>query len=162
MNHKYFNRGRRRTLKALGAAGSVAALPAWVVNAQASSSSNVESDAIKPTSNLAISFSDSYHAGAQLISLSNNGHKDMTMHHIYPGIVSTAGKTYDLNELMTDGNITIPAGRTQVYRINPVDPSRTEKSTTGRRPNGQSIQVSTIERSFNKAHAVNTTRYCLV
>lgn len=163
MDDSTFNPGRRNTLKVIGVAGSSLALPAWIVNAQAAQTQRSEAHTSMPANPLHISFSDSFHAGAQLVSLTNNSSDLLTVRHIYPGIVSTAGKVYDLNDLLQDGELTISAGKTQVYRLSAIKNYRSEKAAPIGIDNskGKTLEVSTIERSFNKAHSVTTTRYLM-
>lgn len=132
------NTNKRRTLKTLAAATTVALAPA-MTNA---TNSNRAAESIRCSDGTGLQLNFKKNAADQIVTISNTSGSPITVKHVYPGIVQADGKNYDVNSLLKRDRLTIGAYSSVDLTINP-----TAQATEQPLPDGF---------TFNKPLSVST------
>ncbi len=158
---------KRKTLVTLGGSALVTALPS--LSAAAVVGNSALQTEIKQPRDTLVSLSDStYELSISLlvddqptVKITNNSDKLVIVRHIYPGIVHTGEKTFDLNSLFDKSAYAIGAGKSRSIPI--VETVATQHETSyPRHRAGKPLRVANLVAHVGKQtqlqQVVNSTR----
>ncbi len=148
------NHTRRNTLKTIAAATAVAIAPA-VASAAASQPYNKPASTAH-TTGLQLEFGNGL--SGQLVTISNNSDKAITLKHVYPGIVHANGKTYDINSVLQKKAMTLAAGSSLNVPLNAIAQTTTEQPLPKGLRFSKPLKVSTRVRNMSGETPVTTLR----
>ena len=157
---------KRSSMKKLVAATGVLAAPA-VLNASPlnTATHSVVSEAVSESvslrgTGLVISLADHNPVtGRRKVVIRNITNKDVTLSHVYPGIVSTSEGNYDLNELLASGPKVFNAQQTGEFTLSAVQNKPVERKLPAYQLQTANAEVVT---TINNGQSVSTTRQLFV
>ena len=127
------NTSRRTTLKlfsaTLATAGTVSLAPlkalAGLVQAPESTTSDSETELSSHQHEatdvvLSVDRLSELHGGHSVVTILNRSQAAVTLRYIQPGFVHAEGRTYDLNQLLQDGPLTLAAGDAVRLPLSPI------------------------------------------
>jgi len=144
---------KRTSLKALSGLTALAAIPPGI----ASASAMLDSESTTLGNDVTLSMVPG-HGRRHSVKLSNTGNKPVTLKHVYPGIVSVDGNSYNLNSLFNNGPVVIEAGESQVLVVAKQDASLPENKIPQNLSRSYPFSLGTEYQHFGKAKSVTTTR----
>ncbi len=151
---------RRITLKTVALASSALSLP------------GIATAAFKPTqpqelsantringTGLVISFTGKpLSDGSQRVIITNTSDTDISLSHVYPGIVSTPDGQYDLNSLLVDGALTFAPHEATTLSLMPVNHQAINEMSKPLSSANTVLSVRTTHPMTNGGEPVVTTR----
>ena len=97
--------------------------------------------------------------GRRKVIISNVTNKDVTLSHVYPGIVSTSEGNYDLNELLADGPKVFNAKQQNEFTLSAAQQKPVERKLPAYQLQTANAEVVT---TINNGQRVSTTRQLFV
>lgn len=97
--------------------------------------------------------------GRRKVIISNITNKDVTLSHVYPGIVSTSEGNYDLNELLASGPKVFNAKQQDEFTLSAVQQKPVERKLPAYQLQTANAEVVT---TINNGQRVSTTRQLFV
>ncbi len=97
--------------------------------------------------------------GRRKVVISNITNKDVTLSHVYPGIVSTSEGNYDLNELLANGPKVFNAKQKGEFTLSAVQQKPVERALPAYQLRTANAEVVT---TINNGQRVSTTRQLFV
>jgi len=153
---------KRSSMKKLAAATGVLAAPAVLTAAPSVTATQTavsESVSLRGTG-LVISLADHNPVtGRRKVIISNVTNKDVTLSHVYPGIVSTSEGNYDLNELLANGPKVFNAKQQDEFMLSAVNQQPVERNLAAYQLQTANAEVVT---TINNGQRVSTTRQLFV
>lgn len=158
MSMNRFSKNRRTTLKTFGAV-SVAAFAPTLANATDNSTELLPTP-IEPINDdkgidLSVVTEDK---GGLSVTFTNHASATAQVKHVYPGIVESKGKTFDINDILVNSPLTIEAGESVTVFMPKIAPVSAERALPKDITLGNSLTVSTRYNSSFGEQSVYTKR----
>ena len=149
---------KRKTLKKIGGAALLATTPSIALSVLSSNSTSFSKDNLvvsKSGSELSISLTLEPQAS---IRITNNTDQPIALKHVYPGILHVGYQSYDINEVLARGDLTIAAGQTHSVKVSPVKSTQAETDFPRHLYSKQPLRVASVTGADRRGPLINSSR----
>ena len=154
---------KRQTLKKIGGAAMLVTTPSIALSVLSSNSTPYSKD------NLVVSKSGSELSGSEIsisltlepqasIRITNNTDEPIALKHVYPGILHAGYQSYDINEVLAGGDLTIAARQTQSLKVSPVKSTQAETVFPRHLYSKQPLRVASVTGADRRGPLINSSR----
>lgn len=154
---------KRNALKLLGGGAVIASVPSLATGASSSLNSHQAeyktADNANIASNARTEMSIALSVETEpMVTLTNHSNQAIALRHVYPGIVHAGEKAYDLNSIFYGEALTIAAGTSQSFQIQPTHATQAETIFPRHLYRKQPQRVVAVKGNDRHGEFVNSSR----